>query len=549
MRLPAFVAAGLAGLAMLVVIWRAFAAQRQEFEATLLAQERHLDGKIREIERLRAQGGVTVEQQSAPVPEELPHPAALSTPTAAPGAAAAAAAVPTAPRGTATTELSTCTGDLFRENLQLIGEEYRQHEAPGPTACCVACSDDPKCAGVTYHVNEGGCRYVSLPSKGYLLAKPCAKAACTSFVQPGVTVKSSEGLKVAPTCQGTSDDIEFAARLFREALNGRSTSVDGKSVHDPATADVVMVTAWRRPAFLTETLVRLLSATHAEEHSYVFILEPGYEPLIEAVIGAFPLDKRIFRAPAHFFGGRMCEEGAGGVGDDERIACQNTRRGNTFTTLEGYRYVQLLVNEHQHKDSSGKSSRRVYLVEEDVFVAKDFFRFNRAAEAMIASQGQSFPFCEHGAPCDGGAVDGEKLKLGTAQAEPARIWATISWNLNAVPALAEACHQAQQRIAGSSASGAAASASPEDLRLVSAVFTWPTYQSIALSVKAAELDVATRHAVSGALYLTDHHPLCAYHSLANCTILTGRPCDVVFARLLQRSPRLHRRDLSWRETH
>ena len=267
------------------------------------------------------------------------------------------------------------------------------------------------------------------------------------------------------------------------------------------------------------------------------MLEPGYEPLIETIIAAFPLDKRVFRAPAHFFGGRKCDEGAEGVSHEERIACINTRRGNSFTTLEGYRYVEQLVNEHRHRDDEAQQGkgRRVYLVEEDVFVAKDFFRFNRAAELMIANQGPNFPFCAHGAPCDGASTDAAALKLGTAQAEPAAIWATISWNLNAVPALAAACRQAQERIAAAAAgdgspTGAAASQQlQEDQRLVSAVFTWPTFQSIALSVKvnlsvslslclsvslslcisvldlyihrpeqATELDVATRHAVSGA---------------------------------------------------
>jgi hypothetical protein len=263
------------------------------------------------------------------------------------------------------------------------------------------------------------------------------------------------------------------------------------------------VTAWRRPAFLTETLVRLLSATHAEEHSYVFILEPGYEPLIETVIAAFPLDKRVFRAPAHFFGGRKCDEGVHGVSHEERVACGNARRGNSFTTLEGYRYIEQLVNEHQHRHDEAQHGkrRRVYLVEEDVFVAKDFFRFNRAAEVMIANQGPNFPFCAHGAPCDGTVTNDDALKLGTAQAAPERIWATISWNLNAVPALAVQCRQAQERIAAANAdriSDAAPSQQlQEDQRLISAVFTWPTYQSIALSIKATELDVATRHAVSG----------------------------------------------------
>ena len=253
MRLPSFVGAGLLAFGLVVLTWWAFVAQRQAFELALLTQERHLDQKLRQIEQLETQAARIVQRPTG-VSEASPVP-----PVAASVHEGAAAASPT---GTVVTELATCTSDMFLSNMQLLGHEYHQQVAASPTACCIACSADPKCAGATYHVKEGACHYVALPpSQGYLRAQPCDKVGCSAFAQPGVTVKDKGGLKVAPTCQGTNADVEFATKLFREALGTRSTSVDGQTTHDPATADIVVVTAWRRPAFLAHTLVRLVRLT------------------------------------------------------------------------------------------------------------------------------------------------------------------------------------------------------------------------------------------------------------------------------------------------
>ena len=205
-------------------------------------------------------------------------------------------------------QLPMCTDDLMLAHTAFRADADKDKEAAasGATECCMHCSGDPQCAGTTYHSKDGICRYITrqrTESVKTVTLRTVACTECTSFVSAGYAIKGVQNKPAAPTCAGSSNDVQYATALFREALGTRSTSVGGESTHDFAHADIVMVTAWRRPAFLLQALARLLAATHAEEHTFVFVLEPGYEPLIEAVIAAFPLHKRVYRAPAAFFGG------------------------------------------------------------------------------------------------------------------------------------------------------------------------------------------------------------------------------------------------------
>ena len=55
--------------------------------------------------------------------------------------------------------------------------------------------------------------------------------------------------------------------------------------------------------------------------------------------------------------------------------------GNTFNTMEGYRYASMVAAGYSKPASGRKPVRLVYLVEEDMFVAADFFTFQRATQA------------------------------------------------------------------------------------------------------------------------------------------------------------------------
>ena len=152
----------------------------------------------------------------------------------------------------------------------------------------------------------------------------------------------------------------MATDAFQEAwefaqVTTYANEVFGRVKQDVAsqreTRDVVLIAAWRRPEFLLMSLSYVLAATHASEHEYIFILDFGYDPLVLAVAKAFPMPHtHIHFAPKHEFIG-----------------------GNSFSTLEGYRYA--------HMVAKTVGSQLVYLLEEDVWIARDYFAFHRAAHA------------------------------------------------------------------------------------------------------------------------------------------------------------------------
>jgi hypothetical protein len=115
----------------------------------------------------------------------------------------------------------------------------------------------------------------------------------------------------------------------------------------------VLVAAWRRPEFLLISLVHALEARWADDHEFIFILDHGHGAHVRAVVDAFPaIHKRVIIAPEHEF-------------------YQNS---NSFNVLEGYRYAHMVG----HK----LGSKLVYLLEEDIWIAKDYFAFHRAAHAQ-----------------------------------------------------------------------------------------------------------------------------------------------------------------------
>jgi hypothetical protein len=112
----------------------------------------------------------------------------------------------------------------------------------------------------------------------------------------------------------------------------------------------VLVAAWRRPEFLLVSLQHALRARWADDHEFIFILDHGHGAHVRAVVDAFPVThKRVLMAIAHDY------------------------HGNSFNVLEGYRYASIVARK--------LGSKLVYLLEEDIWIAKDYFAFHRAAHA------------------------------------------------------------------------------------------------------------------------------------------------------------------------
>ena len=214
---------------------------------------------------------------------------------------------------------------------------------------------------------------------------------------------------------------------------GRVKRASDSNVDKAEDRDVVLVAAWRRPEFLIMSLSYVLAATHADEHEYVFILDYGYDPLVLAVATAFPAKHtRIHFSPKHEFIG-----------------------GNSFNTLEGYRYA--------HMVAKMLGSKLVYLIEEDVWVARDYFTFHRAAHANSHRNVAGLP-----------AADAEKIFQ--------------------VTAFSIALNDGEFGEDRGAAVTACSANTPAGELLRSAVVVRRHYTSVALSFDTASLDSVVRHA-------------------------------------------------------
>ncbi len=105
---------------------------------------------------------------------------------------------------------------------------------------------------------------------------------------------------------------------------------------------------------LAVTIALLAECRHSEKHLYVFLVDRGASAELEPVIDAFPLEKRVVRR-------------------------SHSYPGNSYNLLEGYKLAESML--------SGNAGRLVYMVEEDVFVARDFFLFHMEAHRRFS------PFC------------------------------------------------------------------------------------------------------------------------------------------------------------
>lgn len=119
--------------------------------------------------------------------------------------------------------------------------------------------------------------------------------------------------------------------------------------------DSVLIPCWRRPEFLSATLTRIKLARGSEDLNYLFAVDRGSDPRVHEVIETFPYRKR-------------------------KVISHHKYRGPAYNILEGYRELYRVTEDGD----------RIYLIEDDVFVAEDFFEFHNDAwdlddEAKIIS--------------------------------------------------------------------------------------------------------------------------------------------------------------------
>lgn len=114
---------------------------------------------------------------------------------------------------------------------------------------------------------------------------------------------------------------------------------------------VVLVPAHTRPEFLGVTLEHLMKAKRAEQYVYMFALDRGYDPQVLTTAKAFPLKKIILRPKDHPFAG----------------GSYNILRG----FAEALRVLETVGGEY------------INLVEDDVFVAPDYFTFHEHVQTDL----------------------------------------------------------------------------------------------------------------------------------------------------------------------
>lgn len=129
-----------------------------------------------------------------------------------------------------------------------------------------------------------------------------------------------------------------------------------------AMPDIVVVTCWCRPELLAVTLEYIQRAAHAEEHLYTFRPDRGGTPEVLDVISSFRLPKVVTKV-VHSY------------------------PGNTYNTLEGYRQVVGMAGQLR--------ARLIYLIEEDVVIAPDFFDFHRRVQSEFGQEAFAVSACRN----------------------------------------------------------------------------------------------------------------------------------------------------------
>lgn len=102
---------------------------------------------------------------------------------------------------------------------------------------------------------------------------------------------------------------------------------------------IVIIPCWRRPEFLGACLNLIRWADLSGTYHYLFAIDRRADPLNEKIIAGFPGEKTVIRNTAMF-------------------------NGNSANLIKAYKWAY------------GQSEELVFLIEEDIFIAKDFFLYH-----------------------------------------------------------------------------------------------------------------------------------------------------------------------------
>jgi hypothetical protein len=110
---------------------------------------------------------------------------------------------------------------------------------------------------------------------------------------------------------------------------------------------VVLIPTWRRPEMLWHCLRNIERARGADQYTYLFRIDHGFDPDVIKVAEVFPLDYKLSftkRSPYHL--GKQ-----------------------SYSLITGY------------QEAAQMTGALVFMIEEDVMVAQDFFEFHEAVHA------------------------------------------------------------------------------------------------------------------------------------------------------------------------
>jgi hypothetical protein len=108
--------------------------------------------------------------------------------------------------------------------------------------------------------------------------------------------------------------------------------------------NVVLVPCWKRAELLWHTLQHIIHAEGADQLHYIFRMDTGHSPELHEVVRNFPFSHEVAMTPRTTFAGSK----------------------QSFSLLSGY------------KLAAERSGKKVFMIEEDVFIASDFFRWHYA---------------------------------------------------------------------------------------------------------------------------------------------------------------------------
>src|SRR5687767_14960561 len=103
--------------------------------------------------------------------------------------------------------------------------------------------------------------------------------------------------------------------------------------------DIVLIPAWNRPEFLAVTLENIIAAEGSEDLAYVFLFDKGFDKELHHVVNQFPYEKAIHER----------KKSVQGIGKQ------------SMNLLEGYRFA------------ANHPCEYVFMIEDDIFIANDFF--------------------------------------------------------------------------------------------------------------------------------------------------------------------------------